>query len=208
MSTVSNPKRQAILAAAKRLFLAQGYSAVSMEAIAEAAPVSKPTLYNHFQGKQELFAAVIECQCQAFFDTLGSARMIPCSAEPNLRQIAMSFADLIYSSESLGLLRLIIAEHLSFPELSQQVHRRGIQPVFDRLTRFLVELHEDDESIQIPDQERAAKLLLGMIQGNDLMHCLMGLRPLPDATEKATMVDSAVNLFLRGHRRIGPKVEL
>ncbi|WP_427551902.1 TetR/AcrR family transcriptional regulator (plasmid) [Methylomonas sp. MS20] len=208
MNTPPNPKRQAILAAAKRLFVAQGYSAVSMDAIAEAAPVSKPTLYNHFQGKQELFAAVIECQCQAFFDTLSSARMIPGATEAALRQIAMSFADLIYSTESLGLLRLIIAEHPSFPELSQQVHRRGIQPVFDRLTRFLVGLHEDDESIQIPDQERAAKLLLGMIQGNDHMRCLMGLRSPPDANEKKIIVDSAVNLFLRGHRRSGPKVEL
>ena len=59
MNNPNNPKRQAILNAAKRVFIAHGYSGTSMEAIAEAAPVSKPTLYNHFKGKQELFAAVI-----------------------------------------------------------------------------------------------------------------------------------------------------
>ena len=36
---------------------------VNTPGIAEAAPVSKPTLYNHFKGKQELFAAVIASQC-------------------------------------------------------------------------------------------------------------------------------------------------
>ena len=59
MNKPYNPKRQAILDAAKRAFIDHGYSGASMEAIAEAAPVSKPTLYTHFKGKQELFAAVI-----------------------------------------------------------------------------------------------------------------------------------------------------
>ncbi len=40
MNRVLNPKRQAILEAARRLFLAHGYGGASMEAIAEAAPVS------------------------------------------------------------------------------------------------------------------------------------------------------------------------
>ena len=44
---------------ATRMFLAHGYRNVSMEKIAQAAPVSKATLYNHFDSKNALLAAVI-----------------------------------------------------------------------------------------------------------------------------------------------------
>lgn len=206
MSIVPNPKRQAILHAAKRAFLAHGYSGASMETIAEAAPVSKPTLYSHFNGKQELFAAVITDQCQALLDALSSVQTSTRTAEASLRLIGASFTDLIYSAEALGLLRLIIAEHQAFPELSELVHRSGVQPVFDRLAAYLVELHEDDEVLSIADAERSAKLFLGMLQGNDHVRCLMGLCPIPDSSEKEKIVDAAVGLFLRGHRRSGPRL--
>ncbi len=205
MNAVSNPKHQAILRAAKRAFLAHGYRGASMEAIAEAAPVSKPTLYSHFNGKQELFAAVITDQCRALLDTLSSVQASTLAAEASLRRIAMSFAYLIYSAESLSLLRLIIAEHQAFPELSELVHRSGVQPVFKRLTAYLVELHEA-EVLSIPDAEQSAKLFLGMLQGNDHVRCLMGLRPIPDPSEKEKLVDAAVGLFLRGHGRSGPRM--
>ena len=47
--------RQAILKAAERVFDAQGYAAATMEAIAEAAGVSKGSLYNYFESKRDLF---------------------------------------------------------------------------------------------------------------------------------------------------------
>jgi TetR/AcrR family transcriptional repressor of mexJK operon len=50
-------KAESILAAAKRSFLAAGFGAVSMDAIAREAGVSKATVYAHFAGKEELFGA-------------------------------------------------------------------------------------------------------------------------------------------------------
>src|SRR5215467_2687910 len=51
-------KKLAVLKAALRLFLEQGYGATSMDAIARAAGVSKATLYAHLKNKEELFAAI------------------------------------------------------------------------------------------------------------------------------------------------------
>ena len=65
-----NPKRLAILDAAGRLFLERGFNDTSMDAIAEAAPVSKPTLYSHFKDKGDLFAAVINGRCCAMVATM------------------------------------------------------------------------------------------------------------------------------------------
>ena len=48
-----------ILAAADRLFYTQGIRAVGVDAIAEAAQVSKRTLYNHYPTKDDLVAAYL-----------------------------------------------------------------------------------------------------------------------------------------------------
>jgi AcrR family transcriptional regulator len=52
--------RQALLRAARTLFGERGYSATSLDEVALAAKVTKGALYHHFEGKQELFAAVYE----------------------------------------------------------------------------------------------------------------------------------------------------
>jgi AcrR family transcriptional regulator len=52
--------RERILAAAARLFAAQGINATGMEQVAEAAPVSKRTLYTHFRTKNDLVIAHLQ----------------------------------------------------------------------------------------------------------------------------------------------------
>ncbi|KQX49346.1 MULTISPECIES: TetR/AcrR family transcriptional regulator [unclassified Streptomyces] len=51
-------KRQAVLRAARDLFLREGFG-VGMDAIAAEAGVSKVTVYNHFGSKEALFTAVV-----------------------------------------------------------------------------------------------------------------------------------------------------
>src|SRR6185503_5530333 len=58
-----SPKRQLVLDAATELFMAQGYGAVSMDAVARAAGVSKATLYAYFSSKDQLFATIINGAC-------------------------------------------------------------------------------------------------------------------------------------------------
>jgi TetR/AcrR family transcriptional regulator of autoinduction and epiphytic fitness len=63
-----NSRRQAqaratrlrVIEAAKRLFIEHGYPATTIEAIAETADVSLPTLYRLFGSKRALLAAVLD----------------------------------------------------------------------------------------------------------------------------------------------------
>jgi AcrR family transcriptional regulator len=55
-----NPRREAILAAAQRLFLQYGHRRTSMDLLAAEAQVAKPTLYAHFADKDAVFRAVVE----------------------------------------------------------------------------------------------------------------------------------------------------
>ena len=60
MPRVGRETRERIVAAATRLFYDEGIRAVSMDAVAEKAGVSKKTLYYHFASKGDLIAATIE----------------------------------------------------------------------------------------------------------------------------------------------------
>ena len=52
--------REALIAAARPLFAAQGFAEVALETIVRTAGVTRGALYHHFSDKTELFAAVFE----------------------------------------------------------------------------------------------------------------------------------------------------
>src|SRR5579871_5020584 len=59
-SRLSERKRRAILSAAIDEFRQSGYEATRMDQIAARAGVSKRTVYNHFPGKDVLFAQTLQ----------------------------------------------------------------------------------------------------------------------------------------------------
>jgi len=56
----SEATRAALIDAGRRLFADRGYAAVATEEIVRTAGVTRGALYHHFDGKEELFAAVYE----------------------------------------------------------------------------------------------------------------------------------------------------
>jgi AcrR family transcriptional regulator len=68
--------RERIVAAASKLFYAEGIGRVSVDAVAEKARVTKRTLYYHFKSKDDLVAAYLDARDQ-----------------PNLKQMANWFAE-------------------------------------------------------------------------------------------------------------------
>jgi AcrR family transcriptional regulator len=62
MPRSADETRRRILDNAYRLFYREGFQRAGVEAVAEAAGVTKRTLYNHFPSKDALIAAVLEAQ--------------------------------------------------------------------------------------------------------------------------------------------------
>lgn len=52
-------REQEILATAEQLLIERGYAALTMDDLADAVGISKPTLYQHFKSKEDLAARVI-----------------------------------------------------------------------------------------------------------------------------------------------------
>jgi len=64
MTTPANPTRERIISAASKLFYSEGIRAVSVDAVAEKAGLTKRTLYYHFRSKDDLVAAYLEVRDQ------------------------------------------------------------------------------------------------------------------------------------------------
>jgi AcrR family transcriptional regulator len=64
MTRPSNPTRERIISAASKLFYSEGIRAVSVDAVADAAGLTKRTLYYHFRSKDDLVAAYLAARDQ------------------------------------------------------------------------------------------------------------------------------------------------
>jgi TetR/AcrR family transcriptional regulator len=64
-------RKDSIIITARKHFSRYGYSKTTMEEIARECAITKPTLYNHFASKADLFRAVIDAEqnaCYALID--------------------------------------------------------------------------------------------------------------------------------------------
>ncbi|MFT7723596.1 MAG: TetR/AcrR family transcriptional regulator [Roseateles sp.] len=84
-------QREDILAAAARLFADQGFSATSMNQVAEACGVAKPTLYHYFQDKQALLAQICDEHVHALLALVEEVHAERLAPEAQLRALIERF---------------------------------------------------------------------------------------------------------------------
>ena len=194
-------KREAILDAAKRLFLQKGYDGSSMDAIAAEAGVSKLTVYSHFTDKETLFAAAVKSKCeeqlpQPFFEPTSST-----SIRSTLLNIGRGFHGLVNSSESIELHRVMVAQANVNPKLSQLFMDAGPQRVMREMERLLLQADQNGQ-LQVSDPVRAAGHFFCMIKGKNNFRLLLGCSPdLADEDEIEAHVQDVVEMFLRAYSR-------
>ena len=63
-------RREQLLEVGRALFAEKGYEATSVEEISQRADVSKPIVYEHFGGKEGLYAVVVDREVQQLLDRI------------------------------------------------------------------------------------------------------------------------------------------
>lgn len=66
-------RREQLLEIGRTVFAERGYDGTSVEEIAERAGVSKPVVYEHFGGKEGLYAVVVDREMQLLLDMVTGA---------------------------------------------------------------------------------------------------------------------------------------
>ena len=192
-------KRQAILEAAKVLFLSNGYASTSMDAVAAEAGVSKLTVYSHFNDKETLFTAAVVAKCEEQLPTLIYELTPDTPVRGVLLNIARGFHQLINSDESVNLHRLIMALGNQDPKLSQMFIEAGPERVLQGMERLLGRINQLG-TLQIDKPRNAAEHFFCMLKGGANFRLLYGCgEPLrgPAAEEH---VQEVVDLFMRAYR--------
>jgi AcrR family transcriptional regulator len=66
-------RREQLLDVGRQLFAERGYDGTAVEEIAARAGVSKPVVYEHFGGKEGLYAVVVDREVQRLLDAFAGA---------------------------------------------------------------------------------------------------------------------------------------
>lgn len=196
----ASPKRASIIAAATDLFTRSGYGAVSMDAIAAKAGVSKRTVYTHFPGKDVLFAAVMTRHCGKVSG--GDAWELDPEVEPRkmLTDRGRRFLRLITSPEAVALFRTVTAEAERFPELGRAFFETGPKCWTGSFEAYLRAQHEKGR-LRIPNPEIAAKFLFSVLKDPLHLRCMLGVQSKVTEAEIAAHVDNVVSAFLEHYKR-------
>jgi AcrR family transcriptional regulator len=194
-----SPKRAAIVAAAEELFTRSGYGAVSMDAIAAKAGVSKRTVYSHFPSKDVLFAAVMGSYCDQAVG-LDSFQIDP-EAEPRevLSDLGVRFLSLVTAPQAVALFRTVVAEAQRFPELGKTFFSSGPQRWLATIAPYLEAQHRQGR-LRVPDAQAAASNLLYMLKDPLHMRCILGVQDRVSEAEIRAHVDQSVARFLELHK--------
>jgi|SRR6266478_3247494 len=198
------PRREAILEAAKDVFLDQGYELATMDAIAERAATTKRTVYAHFEHKQALFAAMVEHSAGMFLEHLGELDRGGANYRTELERFANRFCELSTFRHAVQFQRLIIAESKRFPGLAREVSTSILGKPLAMVARYLRELDQHGK-LKVDDPKRAAEQFLDITTGSIRLAALYGLIPPvadPDPSEPnrthSKQIRRAVEVFLRG----------
>ncbi|MBD2502229.1 TetR/AcrR family transcriptional regulator [Anabaena azotica FACHB-119] len=131
-----------------------------MDRVSAEAGVSKQTIYSHFRDKEGLFKALIERLTIACFESVFNLENLPGEPAILLRQVGEFYLTKVAENpDYVGLLRLIITESQSFPELAKLY----TQTVVQRGRQILVKYFECHPELSIADPEAMAHIFFGSL---------------------------------------------
>ena len=84
--SAADARRAAVIALAADLFDRGGYASISMEQIAAAAGIAKPTLYHYFRSKDEILRGVHESFIGTLLERQDERVLVPSKEEQEQRQ--------------------------------------------------------------------------------------------------------------------------
>lgn len=192
-------KRQAILDAALAVFAREGYERAGVDLIAAEAGAAKPTVYNHFGGKENLFREmVLASAVRSRAETLGAIEELPVQSQDlaaEMLALGHRLVDCFRDPRAWVLHRVLVSEAARFPDLLADVIGEGTVRINEALAgRFA--LLAAAGRLDLPDPLRAASHFFALTTGEVMARSAHGTRPTTPA-ELDAIVDAGVDTFLR-----------
>lgn len=201
MRTLTEERRQAIVAAAAQVFQEIGYERASMNEVAKRVGGSKATLYNYFPSKEALFETVVR-NYSARFMTVAAAELAgPESEGLALEQKLTRFGEnmlqvLTCDDRALQIYRVVIGE-AGHSDIGTLFRESGIRQSMEALAQEMAAAMQRGELSDADPMLRALQftaLIKSEAEG------LFFQREIPTYTLETVrhMVRNGVQLFLNG----------
>lgn len=183
-----NPRREAIVWAAKAVFLERGFKYATMDEVASQAGTTKRTVYNHFTNKEALFTAVVGLACDLFLEKLDRPDPASPDIEGELVRFCARFLLLLTWADALALQRIVLAEVAQFPDFGRDLFRSAFARAEDVLADY-VRRRQGAGATPIEDPGLAARRLLAAATASPHLRALFGVDP--PTPDPPAVVDSA-----------------
>lgn len=144
-------------------FLEYGYDGTTMEAIAQAAGVTKRTLYARYPDKRAVFVDVIPWAFSRAVDRDLDRRINDEDLEAALTEIGRGAIKRALDPDTRRLHRVVMNESGRFPEFAVSAETLG----WSRRQRQVMDLlrqHQESGNIEVDDIEIAAEHFLAMVE--------------------------------------------
>jgi TetR/AcrR family transcriptional repressor of mexJK operon len=184
-----------ILDSATTAFLADGYAATTIEAIARSCGVAKRTIYARWSGKPALFRAVLERLMTKWMTDAGGWDEAA-TLEAALDQASDRILAIALTPQAVALHRILIAESARFPELPLMMEQAGASLGMVRVVALLDRAIAQGNLPAI-DTGFAAEQFFHLLLAGPQRRAL-GLGPAMDGQRIVAWRKAAVSLFLTG----------
>lgn len=189
-AAASSAKR--ILAAARELFFAQGFAKVSTDDLAQAASVSKATLYKHFNGMQGVLQAVVEAEVESFEQGVPTQVQTREEFIEALTTFGSNLLNFLNKAEIIRFSQLIFEQARSYPELAAEFYASAYGRTQEDLADLIRQGVEQGFLLTSLESTELAEQLLGLWEGFGFIRALLGLtaRPFedPDSWSRACVL--------------------
>jgi AcrR family transcriptional regulator len=178
-----------LLDAARDVFGREGFHAASMDAVARRAGVTKPTLYDHFPSKRDLYLALIDADLEAVRRTVSDALSAPTGNRERIRASFQAYFDFV--DEHGPGFRLLMQEVVG----ADRDLRRRVGRVRASILAEVAELivRESEGRLDPAHAETVALALVGMVET-----AAQQGHPSGDPGVRREAVDTLVRLAWRG----------
>ena len=128
--------REDILEAAAQVFRRKGFHGASMQDIADAVHLQKPSLYHHVSSKQEILLALLDRALELLLEQISAISSQDIPADRKLQKMVRAYLQIL--AENTDLSAVLLFEHRS---LERKQHARHVpnRDKFEALWRGVLE---------------------------------------------------------------------
>jgi AcrR family transcriptional regulator len=195
----SQERREAIIDAAIKLFADKGFRGTTTRELAAAVRVSEPVLYQHFQTKRELYAAIIQRKAQASEQRM-KEKLGPFFEAADDAAFFAKLAEMIidWYEEDPAYIRILLFSALEGHELSDLFHECQCNSFLDRVTEYIRRRIEAGAFREV-NPGAVAGAFAGMVA--HYSQCRAITPNVVEAYPKEDVIPVFVQIFLNGIRK-------